>query len=307
MIDFTNCEVNNFKYYGGKNGGKICIKYNKQDYMLKFPAINRGMEEYEYSNSSISEYLVCHIIETLGFNIQETILGTYRLNGKKKIVVACKDFTSEGTIFKQFAELKNSQIETSKNGYGTELSEVIETIENQNVYDVKELKDFFWDLFIADSLVGNFDRHNGNWGFLVNERLEKIEIAPIYDCASCLFPQLTDERVSEIIDNKEEMEARVYIFPTSALKENDKKINYFDFVSSFKNEECNQALIRTFPKINTNKIDEIIDNTPYITDIRKKFYKKILNMRYEKILKYSYERLCKKMINSEEERYAKKI
>ena len=22
MTDFTNCEVNNFKYYGGKNGGK---------------------------------------------------------------------------------------------------------------------------------------------------------------------------------------------------------------------------------------------------------------------------------------------
>ena len=22
MIDFTNCEVNKFKYYGGKNGGK---------------------------------------------------------------------------------------------------------------------------------------------------------------------------------------------------------------------------------------------------------------------------------------------
>lgn len=31
----------------------------------------------------------------------------------------------------------NSQIETSKNGYSTELSEVIETIENQIVYDVK--------------------------------------------------------------------------------------------------------------------------------------------------------------------------
>ena len=28
MVDFTNCEINNYKYYGGKNGGKICIKYN---------------------------------------------------------------------------------------------------------------------------------------------------------------------------------------------------------------------------------------------------------------------------------------
>ena len=89
-------------------------------------------------------------------NVQETILGTYKANGVEKIVVACKDFTSNGDAFKQFAELKNSQIETSKNGYGTELSEIIETIENQVIYDVNKLKEFFWDMFIADSLVRKF-------------------------------------------------------------------------------------------------------------------------------------------------------
>lgn len=46
----------------------------------------------------------------------------YNLNGTKKVVVACKDFTSDGTV------LKNSQIETSKNGYETELEEVIGTL-----------------------------------------------------------------------------------------------------------------------------------------------------------------------------------
>ena len=43
MIDFTNCEKNNFKYYGGKNGGKICVIYNNENYMLKFPSINEGI------------------------------------------------------------------------------------------------------------------------------------------------------------------------------------------------------------------------------------------------------------------------
>lgn len=291
MIDFTNCEVNNFKYYGGKNGGKICIKYNSEDYMLKFPGINEGVEEHEYSNSCISEDISCKIIKSIGLKVQETLLGTYKLNGIEKVVVACKDFTSIGTVLKQFAELKNSQIETSKNGYGTELSEVLQTIEEQLIYDTKELKEFFWNMFVIDSLIGNFDRHNGNWGFLINENLKKIEIAPIYDCASCLYPQLTDERIEEIINNEEELKARVFVFPTSALKIDDKKINYFDFINSLKNEECNQALLRMFPRINMNRIYEIIDNTPHITDIRKKFYKKIINMRYEEILKHSYEKL----------------
>lgn len=159
---------------------------------------------------------------------------------------------------------------------------------------LKKISNFFWDMFIADSLVGNFDRHNGNWGFLINESLRKIEIAPIYDCASCLYPQLTDERIAEIIDDENEMEARVYIFPTSALKYNDKKINYFIFISGLENEECNNALLRIFPKINMETIYKIIDETPYISEIRKKFYKKILKLRYEIILKLSYEELTKR-------------
>lgn len=291
MIDFTNCEVNSFKYYGGKNGGKICIKYNNEDYMLKFPGINEGISEQGYSNSCISEYISCNIIESIGLKVQKTLLGIYRLNNTKKVVVACKDFTSTGTVLKQFAELKNSQIETSKNGYGTELEEVIQTIDEQIIYDTKELKEFFWDMFIVDSLIGNFNRHNGNWGFLINENLKKIEIAPIYDCASCLYPQLTDGKILEIIDNEEEMNARVYIFPNSELKVDNKKINYFNFISSVKNEECNQALLRIFPKINMDNIYKIIDDTPYILDIRKNFYKKIIELRYEKILKYSYDKL----------------
>ena len=294
MIDFTNCEINKFKYYGGKNGSKICIVYNNQDYMLKFPSLNDNDAEQTYANNCISEYVACKIIKSLGFKVQDTILGTYNLNGNTKVVVACKDFTSLGVVLRQFAELKNSQIESSKNGYDTELEEVIQTIESQQICDVNYLKDFFWDMFIADTLVGNFDRHNGNWGFLINEGLKEVEIAPIYDCASCLYPQLTDERIKKIIDDEEEMNARVFVFPNSALKIDDKKINYYDFISSLDNVDCNKALLRVFPRINLNVINEIIDNTLYISDIRKEFYKKIIKMRYDLLLKVNYNKLISK-------------
>ena len=294
MIDFTNCEINKFKYYGGKNGGKICIVYNNEDYMLKFPPLNEAnIDEHEYSNSCISEYISCNILKSIGLKVQETILGMYTINDTDKIVVACKDFTSEGTIFKQFAELKNSQIETSKNGYGTELSEVLETIDSQLIYDTKQLKDFFWDMFIADALVGNFDRHNGNWGFLINEKEKQIEIAPIYDCASCLYPQLSDDKIQEIINDESEMEARVYVFPNSALKINDKKINYYNFISSLESQDCNNSILRIFPKINLETINKIIDTTESISKIRKEFYKKIIKLRYDIILKSNYEKLNK--------------
>lgn len=137
-------------------------------------------------------------------------------------------------------------------------------------------------MFIADSLLGNFDRHNGNWGFLINRDTKEVEIAPIFDCGSCLYPQLQDSQMKEYINKPEEINKRIYIFPNSALKLNDKKINYYDFINSGKVDECNKALLRVYPKIDFRKINDIIDNTPSISDIRKDFYKTILQERYEK-------------------------
>jgi len=54
MIDFTNCKINKFRYYGGKNGGKICIIYNNEEYMLKFPGINDEDECKSICISNIS-------------------------------------------------------------------------------------------------------------------------------------------------------------------------------------------------------------------------------------------------------------
>ena len=90
------------------------------------------------------------------------------------------------------------------------------------------------------------------------------------------------------------MNARVFVFPNSALKIDDKKINYYDFISSLDNVDCNKALLRVFPRINLNVINEIIDNTLYISDIRKEFYKKIIKMRYDLLLKVNYNKLISK-------------
>ena len=89
------------------------------------------------------------------------------------------------------------------------------------------------------------------------------------------------------------MESRVFVFPSSTLKINAKKINYFEYISSLQNEDCNQSLLKMFHKINMQKIYSIIDAIPFISKIRKEFYKKIINMRYEMILQYSYEKIKK--------------
>lgn len=108
--------------YAGANGNKICVIYEGSPYMLKFPPVAKRNKDMSYSNSCFSEYLGCQIYESIGVPVQKTMLGTYQVKGKEKIVAACGDFTEPGVILQDFASLKNQMIDSERSGYGTELS-----------------------------------------------------------------------------------------------------------------------------------------------------------------------------------------
>ena len=295
MVDFTDCPVRN-KAYAGANGSKISIIYNNEQYMLKFPALPKKNKDISYANGCISEYIGCNIFKDVGIEAQNTILGTYRRNGKEKIVVACKDFTSPGVVLQDFASLKNTIIDSEHNGYGTELDDILSAIEEQTAVDPIMLKEWFWDVFIVDAFIGNWDRHNGNWGFLYNTITDEMKLAPVFDCGSCMYPQADEEIMKAVLENKEEMNKRIFTIPLSGIRSNGKKINYFNFISSLENQDCNKALKRIIPRINMSKISEMIDEIPYISDLQKTFYKTMLSERKERILDFSLEKLKKREI-----------
>ena len=290
MIDFTDLPKRK-KTYTGANGSKIAIMYNDDMYMLKFPVPPSRNKEMSYTNGCISEYLGSHIFEIIGIPVQETLLGTFMKNGKEKVVVACKDFTTDDTVLQDFASLKNTIIDSEHNGYGTELSDILTAIEEQQIIDPDELKKHFWNVFIVDALIGNWDRHNGNWGFLYNRRTDEITIAPIYDCGSCLYPQADETIMEATLNDPAERDLRIFQIPLSGIKIDGKKINYFDFISSLKNKDCSAALKRIVPRIDMQKIYTLIDETPFITELQKKFYKTMLVERKEKILDKSLQLL----------------
>ena len=76
MLDFTALPTRN-KFYAGANGAKIAVIYDGEQYMLKFPALAPKNKELSYANSCISEYIGCHIFNSVGIKAQETLLGTY--------------------------------------------------------------------------------------------------------------------------------------------------------------------------------------------------------------------------------------
>ncbi len=140
------------------------------------------------------------------------MLGTFRVAGKEKVVGACLDFTDGGKVLYDFCSIKNTVIDSEHGGTGTELSDLIETFEKQEFVNPKELEIYFWDMFVVDALLGNFDRHNGNWGFLVDHSLQTAEIAPVFDGGSCLLPQADDKVMDKVLKNEDELNARIFQF-----------------------------------------------------------------------------------------------
>lgn len=103
MIDITSLPKRK-KTYAGANGSKISVIYEANNICLNFLPPAAKNKQLSYANGCISEYLGCHIFESVGIETQKTLLGTYMVNGKEKIVVACKDFTSAGVVLQDFAE-----------------------------------------------------------------------------------------------------------------------------------------------------------------------------------------------------------
>lgn len=303
MIDFTFCPVDKTANYGGSDK-KRGIFYNGVRYMLKLS--NRISEDKRndlnssYTNSAFSEYLGCHIIASIGLEVQETLLGTMTLMSSMGVprvypVVACKNFVAEGYSLVEFKNIEDALLDHK----ATKIPKIVDVyaiFTNDNPYFsgsfAKEVLANYWDIFIVDALLGNFDRHANNWGYLINNQTQKMEIAPIYDCGSCLYPQLADDALEHIISNDNEIQMRIDKFPLAALEGLDgRKISYKTYINSFINDDCTAALERIFPRIDMGMIDSIIDETDGLSDIRRSFYKVMLHARYSHILESAYTKL----------------
>ena len=86
------------------------------------------------------------------------------------------------------------------------------------------------------------------------------------------------------MSSKAEMNARVYDMPTSAILIEGKRANYYKVITSLQYTDCTKAVKRIVPRIDLEKINELINSVEQLTESQKEFLKKILRMRKEIIL-----------------------
>ena len=282
-IDFTDCPRVPMRAYSGANGKKVAVSFENAVWLLKFPpSAAEKPNDLSYSNSSLSEHLGSTIYRQLGIDAQETRLGIHR-NGKTKVVCACRDFTVPGKRLLDFCSIKNSVLEGESGGTGTELAEVLDAIQGQQFLDPSIVLNRFWEMFVVDAFLGNFDRHNGNWGFLVDDATGQVSLAPVYDCGSCLLPQADETIMRKVLESESELDARIYTFPNSMLKQHGRKIVYHDFLETAADPNLKSALARLLPRIQSLDIPALINETPYLTDLQRNFYICYLTARREKV------------------------
>ena len=278
MKDYSRYPDGNRYYSGAERKKSILI--NEKPYLVKFQKNSREGLRFNH----VSEYLGSHIFSLLGIKTQETFLGIY----KSEDVVVIQDFLGEDEVFVPFNGVGDSSLEQDKEKYQYSYEDIIKMLQdNVKLTDVEETIDLFWDMFVIDAFIANFDRHGSNWGFVKKDN--KYRLSPVFDNGSSLFPQLnTDEKLETVLCNQEEIDKRIYKFPTSQVQYEGKKSSYYEIISSLAFEECNNALIRIVERIDFVKINKLIDSIENITEKRKIFYKTILRQRYEKILLKSY-------------------
>ena len=293
MIDFNTGVPLLNRFLGSEI--KTTLLYEGVRYMIKYPdPIREKNNDLSYMNNQFSEHIGCRIFSACGFEAQETSLGIYTVNGKDKIVVACRDFTQDGSVLYEFSKLRNAVITDDSNVIDmlTKNRTTIETMNltiayNDLITDKAAIITGFWDMFIIDALLGNSDRHFDNWGLL--ERQGKVVFAPIYDCGSTLAALSSDTRLQVLLDDPSEFKRSEFNI-TSCYSLNNKRIFYHEI---FKEpiEELKSSLQRIVPRIKMEAIHEIVSSTEGITEIRKEYLIKALDMRFNQIILPAYKRL----------------
>ena len=283
MIDFNAGTEKLNRYLGSEV--KTTVLFENEIYMIKYPDPIRDIKNpLSYMNNQYSEHIGSLIFASCGFPVQKTALGYFTdLKGQRKIVVGCKDFTQDGSILHEFSKL-SSQVQVDGK-LGTSIESVRETVWQSNLITNKEeIMERFWDMFVVDALIGNPDRHFDNWGLL--EKDGSIAFAPIYDCGSSLAALVGDERMEELLSNAPAFKNEEYNL-TSCYYMHGKRIFYHEIYKELPHE-LQEATKRVFPKIHLERIAEIIDSTPSMPIVRKKYLMQSLDLRYKQILAPAY-------------------
>ena len=304
IVDFTNCKLSNRNLeYAGRAGEKRGIIYNNELWFLKFPKNTIGMNRVtglSYVTSSLSEYIGSQIYKILGYDVHETILGICNDGKRNKVVCACKDFIADdkNELLIPYTALRNdtNPIIMDRNDDSlmspSNINEIEFQLEHNTILSrIPNAKDRFWDVALIDMLINNNDRNEDNWGVIKYKKEDLYKLAPIYDCGNCFYGKTSDEKIETIMSDMERLNSSAKNGITAYEDDNEKEIRNTEIIKYVKKyNSYSIERVVNIVKAKMNDIKELIYNIPnkyddieIISDIRKEYYIRTLELRLEMI------------------------
>ncbi len=299
-LDLSNAQLDWSNYSGSEQ--KYSLVLDGVAYMVKVPDPVRELKnDLSYMNNQFSEYVGCHIFESVGIPVQKTYLAKYKHNGKEIIVVSCRDFRNDGiSLFPMKYIYSKDIFSSSNNKRKITISKVYDLIHGLNDPNLEiETIKHFWRVFVIDYLIANYDRHLENWGMAKTADGTRIP-APVYDCGSSLEPLASDEVLAEdMMLNSFNGNSLTVLTPFSD-ETTGRRLSFRDIFESM-SSDLETALVEIFPKINLADIYNIIQETPFMSDIRKKAMMEAIRIRYSQVLLRTYVRIVHKDLTVHEQ------
>ena len=291
MIQILDSMKNNKSYDG--NTPKFGITLNGVNYIVKAPK--------DGSDSVFTEYVASRFIKDIGVPVHDVYLGSYTGSvanmGYNGLVDIIKDFSTTNLSLHSFKDLNQSSVDTDLGDKEYSYDDVTNVINNILRVDPETkslLLHRFWQMYICDAILGNRDRHWGNWGFLRNSITKQIYPAPLYDNGGCLFPNVS-QRIDELFTNtKQFLYDRTVVFPASLLKKYDKtsgrfkRTNYKDILSDTRFSKTFAYERKQFVEKGLDGVCTAITNATTHKSLPQQlviFYRLIVTLRYLCIVK----------------------
>lgn len=256
---------------------KMAIWYENNAYMIK----EGKLKNSNYQKSYVAEYIASLIAKKIGLECQEVILGTY----DNKPVCGCRLFTNAGLKIHPYKDIRDSSLYTNVDRSGYTLNEVIKVISNYKnfVIDNEEHLDRFMIMTCFDALIGNSDRHWGNWGFLGSLK-EYISLAPLYDNGNSLSSFLSEKKMKKALNLSEDEFVKQYVIntPISQIKVDKERKSFYEIFKIYNFIKYTNIIKGRLSKNDFSKLLES-DKTLklFCSEIEVKFFIKYLEMRYD--------------------------
>lgn len=272
----------NKKTYDG-NTVKFGITYKGIDYIVK-PPKNKDYSMY-------SEDVASRFMRGLGYNAHETLLVK---DTKRGDVVLLKDFVRRGESLRSYKSTGQSSEDTNVSDKSYTYDDIVYMInKHTKISDEhkKQALEQFWDMYMLDAILGNRDRHHGNWGYICKGN--EYRITKIYDNGASLFPNVNNKMNEYRKDRKNFLFERCEKFPASLLmiydekEKRNKRTNYYEYIGNYKKYKEMEIAYNKIKNIGLKKIYDTIkaaSNNELIPELLRKFYIDIVCIRYMHII-----------------------